>query len=175
MSEAISQGPNLSPKRAIGTARRMQSAAPISPPKKEAHTPRLRALPGCPFLVMGKPSKTVHTEEGVPGIPSSIPDTSPPEYPPTYTAIIVDNPSMGVIPKVNGNVSTTAMVIVKPGMAAAIMPARVPTVISPIILAVKTSPKAETKTSIFFHLPFATAQGPGAVCSDKKTSGKEQT
>jgi hypothetical protein len=72
----------------------------------------------------------VATDDGVPGIPVSTLEISPPESPPTNTPIMVARPCTGSIPKVKGSVSTTAMVIVKPGIAPAISPAKTPTVIT---------------------------------------------
>ena len=51
-----------------------------------------KANPGFPERTIGKPSNVVATEEGVPGIPVSIPDIKPPDKPPTNTPIIVAKP-----------------------------------------------------------------------------------
>ena len=74
-----SQGPNLRPKRAMGGANRTRSTAPMRPPKNEDQIPTPRARPGFPCRAIGNPSKVVATEEGVPGMPSSVPEMRPPE------------------------------------------------------------------------------------------------
>ena len=67
----------------------------------------------------------------------------PPVRPPTYTPSIVESPSMGLMPKVNGKASTTAMVMVNPGMEPAIKPPMTPRAISIRLCSAKTSPKAD--------------------------------
>ena len=62
------------------------------PPKKDDQSPNPKAKPGFPALTIGKPSKVVATEDGVPGMPVNIPDINPPESPPTNTPIIVAKP-----------------------------------------------------------------------------------
>jgi len=51
-------------------------------PMKEQNMPTPRALPAWPFRAMGRPSKQVAMEEGVPGMLRRIAETSPPEVPP---------------------------------------------------------------------------------------------
>ena len=72
---------------------------------------------------MGKPSKVVATDEGVPGMPVRMPAIRPPESPPTSTLTMVARPWAGGMPKVKGRVSTTAMAMVKPGNGAGDQPA----------------------------------------------------
>ena len=134
ISEKYSHGPNHKPISASGGANDMSSTAPTRPPKNDDQTPTPRARPGWPRRAMGKPSKVVATEEGVPGMPNKVPEMRPPEKPPTKTPSMVESPSMGLMPKVKGSVSTIAMVMVKPGIAPATMPASVPTVMSAISL-----------------------------------------
>ena len=100
------------------------------PPQKDDHTPIPSAKPGSPFLAMGKPSKVVATDDGVPGMPVNIPAIRPPDRPPTRTLTMVASPKCADIPKVNVKVSTTAMAMVKPGIAPAINPAATPTAIN---------------------------------------------
>ena len=100
----------------------------MMPPKKDDHTPMPSARPGLPLRAMGNPSNVVATDDGVPGMPVSVPDIRPPDSPPTKTASMVASPCTGGMPKVKGSVSTTAMVMVKPGMAPAIKPAVTPTI-----------------------------------------------
>ena len=102
----------------------------IRPPKNDDHTPSPSARPGLPLFAIGWPSKVVATDDGVPGMPVRTLAIRPPDSPPTKTATMVERPRIASMPKVNGNVSTTAMVMVKPGMAPAISPAATPIVIS---------------------------------------------
>jgi hypothetical protein len=83
--------------------------------------------------------------KGVPGMPIRMEANMPPVSPPTYTPSMVDSPSMGLMPKVNGSASTTAMVIVKPGMEPAIKPPMTPRAISIKLYSAKTSPKADAR------------------------------
>ncbi len=62
-------------------------------------------------------------------MPIRIPDIKPPDRPPTNTPIMVAMPWDAVIEKVKGKVKTTAMAMVKPGMAPASNPAMAPTLI----------------------------------------------
>lgn len=61
----------------------MRKTPPSSPPKNDAQIPSHSARPGSPLRAMGKPSKVVVSDEGVPGMPSSVAVTSPPAEPPT--------------------------------------------------------------------------------------------
>ena len=101
------------------------------PPKKDDHRPKARAKPARPERTIGKPSNVVATEEGVPGIPISMPDNKPPESPPTKTPIMVATPWIGLSPKVKGSTRITPIAIVKPGIDPAISPLKVPKAISP--------------------------------------------
>ncbi len=105
----------------------------MMPPPKDDQTPMPRASPGSPFRAIGKPSKVVATEDGVPGMPVMMPAISPPESPPTSTLTIVASPWDAGMPKVKGNVRTTAIAIVNPGMAPAINPPATPIIISMMV------------------------------------------
>ena len=52
------------------------------PPNPDASTAPPSASPAWPFRAMACPSMTVAAAEGVPGIPSRMPDTEPPVMPP---------------------------------------------------------------------------------------------
>ena len=80
-------------------------------------------------------------------MPVSMPDIRPPDSPPTNTPIMVARPSTGLRPKVNGRVSTTAIVMVKPGIAPAIKPAVTPTSMKARVVMSKTAAKAAPKFS----------------------------
>jgi hypothetical protein len=124
--EKNSHGPNFKAILANGGAKKRSKKALIIPPKKDAQTPKHKALPASPFLAMGYPSKTVATEEGVPGMPMRIPEIWPPANPPTNTPIIAANPSIDFIPKVSGKRRAAPMVTVKPGIQPTTIPAIVP-------------------------------------------------
>ena len=96
------------------------------PPQKDDQTPIPSANPASPRRAIGKPSNVVATEDGVPGMPVRMPDIRPPDSPPTNTEIIVAKPCAGGMEKVKGNVNTTAIAMVKPGMEPAISPAPTP-------------------------------------------------
>ena len=86
-------------------------------PIKENTTPTPKAFPACPFAAKGVPSNVVAIEDGVPGIFNKIAATNPPEIPPTYKAINVDIPCIGVIVYVTGKNIIIAIVAVSPGTA----------------------------------------------------------
>jgi len=90
--EKNSQGPNFRAISAKGGVKNINTKALMSPPKNEAQMPRHRAVPGSPRLAMGWPSKTVATEDGVPGIPRRIPEIWPPASPPTSTPSMAERP-----------------------------------------------------------------------------------
>src|SRR3546814_6552736 len=60
---------------------------------------------------------------------------------------MVASPCAGGIPKVKGSVSTIAMAIVKPGIAPAISPAKVPTIMNMTVLTVASSCTAKRRFS----------------------------
>ena len=121
-----SHGWNSSPTIASWGANNTSNIADMMPPQKEDQTPMPRARPGSPARAIGKPSKVVATEDGVPGMPVKMPDIRPPERPPTKTEIIVASPCAGGIEKVKGSVKTIAIAMVKPGIEPAINPAPTP-------------------------------------------------
>ena len=125
-SEKNSQGPNSSANFASGSVAAIRNTPPIMPPRNEPHTPSQSARPASPFRAIGKPSNVVATDEGVPGMPSSVAVTSPPAEPPTYTPVIAARPCSGSRPKVNGSTMITVMVMVTPGSAPPTTPATVP-------------------------------------------------
>ena len=86
------------------------------------------ARPGSPFLAIGKPSNIVASEDGVPGMPSSVAVIKPPAEPPTYMPTIADSPCNGSSPNVNGSATMIVIVIVTPGSAPPITPTSVPIV-----------------------------------------------
>ena len=49
----------------------------------DAHVPSQMARPGSPRRAIGKPSNVVATADGLPGMPSRLEVTSPPDSPPT--------------------------------------------------------------------------------------------
>ena len=114
----------------------------MMPPLKDDHTPIPRARPGSPLLAMGKPSKVVATDDGVPGIPVIIPAINPPDNPPTSTLTIVAKPCDAGIPNVNGRVRTTAIAMVNPGIAPAIKPPATPIIIRTSVCSVASSATA---------------------------------
>ena len=128
--------------RANCGARVTRRTALIMPPENDDHTPMPSASPGWPLRAMGKPSKVVATEEGVPGMPVRMPAMSPPERPPTRTLTMVASPCGAGMPKVNGKVSTTAIAMVKPGMAPAIKPPATPRSMRARVVTFVISPKA---------------------------------
>ena len=81
--EKYSQGPNWSAKAASGPVAPTRKNAPSSPPMNDAHVPSHIARPGSPRRAMGKPSNVVATADGLPGMPSRLEVTSPPDSPPT--------------------------------------------------------------------------------------------
>ena len=81
--EKYSHGPSRTAKVASGGAATISTAVEMSVPKNDAQTPSDSARPGSPFRAMGKASKVVATEDGVPGMPSNAAEISPPVYPPT--------------------------------------------------------------------------------------------
>ncbi len=82
-SEKYSHGPNSSAIEASGPVVPTRNTPPRSPPKNEAQMPSQSARPGSPFFAIGKPSNIVATDDGLPGMPSSVEAISPPDSPPT--------------------------------------------------------------------------------------------
>ena len=78
-------------------ATKTKTRSPKMVPQKENTTPTPKALPACPFIAIGRPSKQVAIEDGVPGMFSKIADIKPPDIPPTYKATKVDTPCSGVM------------------------------------------------------------------------------
>jgi hypothetical protein len=78
MSEKYSHGPRRTAKRASGGAATIRKAVEMTVPRKDAQTPMDRARPGCPPRAMGNASNVVATADGVPGMPSSAAEISPP-------------------------------------------------------------------------------------------------
>ena len=140
-----SQGWNSRPTRANCGARVIKQMAEKMPPKKDDHTPKPNARPGLPPRAMGKPSNVVATEDGVPGMPVRIPAINPPDSPPTMTLTMVATPCSGGMEKVNGKVRTTAMAMVKPGMAPAINPPATPTAMSSMVFQIHSPLRAAEK------------------------------
>jgi hypothetical protein len=68
---------------ASGGVKNHKHARLIKPPKRLAVMPILKALRPSPRLAIGKPSKPVQMEEGVPGMLIRMAGMSPPEMPPT--------------------------------------------------------------------------------------------
>ncbi len=126
----------------------------MTPPQNDAQTPMPSASPGSPLRARGKPSKVVATEEGVPGMPVRMPAIRPPDRPPTNTPSMVANPWIGVMPKVKGRVSTTAMVMVNPGIAPAINPAATPNTISAMVGSVNKASAAARMFSRIIGAPY---------------------
>ena len=120
----------------------------MMPPANDDHTPMPSARPGSPRRAMGNPSNVVATDDGVPGMPVKIPAIRPPDRPPTSTLTMVASPWGAGMPKVNGSVRTTAMAMVKPGMAPAIRPPATPTNIRMKVLMFPSSTKAARMFSI---------------------------
>ena len=91
---------------------------------------------------MGKPSITVATEEGVPGMRISIAVMQPPEIPPTKTATKRLMPICGGMVKVKGMSKATAMAAVRPGIMPMIMPPSTPAKMSDRVVRFITIDKA---------------------------------
>jgi len=128
IKEKYSHGPNFRAILATWGAKVIKTTIPINEPRNEAEIPIINASPGFPFFIaIGYPSNVVATADGVPGIPNRIAEIKPPDKPPIYTPTMVAMPHIGVIAKVKGSVRTIAIVIVKPGIEPAIIPAITPT------------------------------------------------
>ena len=78
ISEKYSQGPSFTANIASGGAATISTSVEITVPKNEAQIPSDRARPGSPLRAIGKASKVVATEDGVPGMPNSAAEISPP-------------------------------------------------------------------------------------------------
>ena len=79
-----SNGPNFAEASAIGSDKVTRKTQEMSPPINDAPIPRPRARPGSPPLAMGKPSRVVMIEAGVPGMRSKVAVIMPPLTEPTY-------------------------------------------------------------------------------------------
>ena len=78
ISEKYSHGPRRTANSASGGAAKISTMVEITVPKNDAHTPMESARPGSPLRAMGKASKVVATDDGVPGMPSNAAEISPP-------------------------------------------------------------------------------------------------
>src|SRR3990170_2797540 len=85
--------------------------------------------------------------EGVPGIPSRQAETRPPDSPPTSTPTSVASPWRGSIPKVKGSTRMMVMVMVMPGRAPPIRPARIPPDMVSITFGSRIAPVAAISVS----------------------------
>ena len=92
VSAQYSKGPNFRATEARKGLMTTSSTTPMMVPRKENTTPVPRALAACPFSAMGRPSKQVATEEGVPGMFSRMAEIRPPEMPPMYRATSMEMP-----------------------------------------------------------------------------------
>jgi len=70
--------------RAKGGAKKRRTNALIIPPVNEAVVDIFNALSASPLYVIGKPSKTVAAELGVPGTFSNMAEMDPPYMAPQY-------------------------------------------------------------------------------------------
>jgi len=77
-------------------------------------------------LAIGKPSRVVMIEAGVPGMRSRVAVINPPLTEPTYMATNKAKAVCGSMPKVNGTTSEMAMAPVRPGTAPTNTPATTP-------------------------------------------------
>ena len=87
ITATYSTGPKATAMRAKKGASRISASQPIMQPTRLLVMPTPRALPASPFWARGKPSNVVAMEAGVPGMPSRMAVTRPPEMPPIYTPI----------------------------------------------------------------------------------------
>ena len=99
-------------------------------PSAENTIPSPKAFIASPFFAIGYPSNVVAMEDAVPGMFSRIAEISPPEIPPMYTATRVFIPRDGVIEKVNGNISATAIEADSPGIEPNTIPIATPAIIN---------------------------------------------
>ena len=99
-------------------------------PIKEAVMPIPRALPACPFLVMGKPSKQVAIADDDPGIPMSTAEMNVPETPPIQMASSSTKDVSVERPKVTGSKRAMPRVAESPGMAPNTIPRETMAIIS---------------------------------------------
>jgi hypothetical protein len=121
-----SQGPSAKAIFAICSLRTTPMIALRKDPQNEAMIPMESARPALPFLVIGYPSQTVATEEGDPGMPRRTEPMKPPEHPPFHRLMRKMIADPGVMVKVIGMQSMTAIDPFKPGMAPKTMPTMVP-------------------------------------------------
>ena len=77
LTRAVTKAVNI-PLIASGGAATMRTTVEITVPKNEAQMPSDSARPGWPARAMGKASKVVATEDGVPGMPRSAAEMRPP-------------------------------------------------------------------------------------------------
>ncbi|GAB1483341.1 hypothetical protein MASR2M78_21570 [Treponema sp.] len=87
-------------------------------------------------------------EEGVPGVFKRIAEKEPPKIVEQYRAPMVMSPDTGVMAKVKGTRSATAMVAVKPGKAPAMMPNKMATVMKKKFCRVMMAAKASSRICI---------------------------
>jgi len=119
----------------------------ISEPIREQKIAIASALPPCPSLAIGYPSKHVAIEEGVPGIFNKIEQINPPLIPPTYKPISSEIPSTGWNPNDKGKKSAIPIAAVRPGVAPNIIPITTPKKSKVMVIGVNTAIIPGTTTS----------------------------
>ena len=77
-SQRLSGPPKRRAKRASGAAMNSRNRVPTMPPKEDESSEVIRALSALPLWHMGRPSKVVATEEGVPGVQMRQAEFAPP-------------------------------------------------------------------------------------------------
>ena len=95
--EKYSKGPNLIAISASGGEIKIRASRLMMVPKKENTMPTPSAFPASPFKAIGRPSRQVAMEAGVPGIFSRIAEIRPPEIPPIYNAVRTEMPCVDAI------------------------------------------------------------------------------
>ena len=125
-SPKYSHGPIANAISATVCARNAPAMALPAVPMQDATIPIARALPACPFLAIGWPSKQVATDDGEPGMPRSTDPMKPPEQPPIHSDRRKTIAGPVSMPNVRGMKSITAMVPLRPGIAPKIIPITLP-------------------------------------------------
>ena len=150
--EKYSHGPRWRANSAMTGESTVARATEPTVPIKEAVMPIPRALPACPFLVMGKPSKQVAIADDDPGIPISTAEMNVPETPPIQMASSRTKDVSVERPKVTGSKRAMPRVAESPGMAPNTMPRETMAIISSRLIGCRQTINA-LKYSVIYPVP----------------------
>ena len=121
-SEKYSHGPSFRATLAMIGERIVATMMEKTDPMKDAVIPMPRALPACPFCVIGYPSKQVAMADEEPGIPIRTAEMKVPETPPIQIASSRTKDVVVEIPNVIGRRRAIPRVAESPGMAPKTIP-----------------------------------------------------